>query len=303
MKVLIAEYTMYGNQPLAPEGKAMAETLRKSFEACGYEVVSPVSGNDFNAEIERLASECDYGLVTAPDALLSKFTHTLELATHNLGSDSTAVAVAANKRLTSKLLAAHGILVPKEVGLDFAGKRVIKPIKGEGSVDVRIASEGELPKDTEMAVEYIDGSHYSVSLVGSRVVGEACGYYSGLPPVLLSINRQYYSIDASGYFKYCGGETPVHPEQEKAMFATAAEAIEILGCQGYTGIDMIVSGNDIYVVDVNSRPTLSIVGITEILQDNIADILLQASVGLPPQVVHYTGKTAEYDDMGTVKLK
>ena len=302
MKVLIAEYTGFNDPYLAPEGKAMVEVLRTSFENCGYEVVMPSSGSDFNAEIARLAPECAYGIVIAPDALLSKFTHTLELATHNIGSDSTAVAVAANKRLTTKLLASRGILVPKEVGPEYPGKRVIKPIKGEGSVNVRVAKDGELPKDDEISVVFIAGEHYSVSLVGSRVVGEACGYYSGLPPVILTVNRQKVSIDAEGRFQYVGGKTPVHPPQEKAMVEVAAKTIETLGCQGYTGVDMVVSGNDIYVVDVNSRPTMSLVGITKVIQEEIADILLKATVGLPPKEIHYNGKTAVFDEKGAVTL-
>ncbi|MDO5846396.1 MAG: ATP-grasp domain-containing protein, partial [Methanocorpusculum sp.] len=237
MKVLIAEYTTFHDPYLAPEGKAMVSVLKKSFEACGYTVVMPESG-DFNAEIERLAPDCDYGIVISPDALMSKFTHTLELATHNIGTDSTAVAVCASKRLTSKLLANAGVRVPKEVGADFAGKRVIKPVKGEGSVGVRIiAKAGEEPKDGEMAVEYIEGEHYSVSIVGSRVVGEACGFYSGLPPVFLTVNRQVSHPDADGNFVYEGGETPVHPPREAEMIEVAKKTIETLGCQGYTGID------------------------------------------------------------------
>ncbi|HJJ63649.1 MAG TPA: ATP-utilizing enzyme (ATP-grasp superfamily), partial [Methanocorpusculum sp.] len=94
MKVLIAEYTTFHDPHLAPEGRAMVSALKKSFEKCGHEVILP-QGGDFNAEIERLAPECDYGIVIAPDALLSRFTHTLELATHNIGTDSTAVAVCA----------------------------------------------------------------------------------------------------------------------------------------------------------------------------------------------------------------
>lgn len=301
MKVLIAEYTTFHDPYLAPEGKAMVSVLKKSFEACGCEVVMPESG-DFNAEIERLAPECDYGMVISPDALLSKFTHTLELATHNLGTDSTAVAVCASKRLTSKLLANAGIRVPKEVGTDFSGKRVLKPVKGEGSIDVRIAKDGEEPKTGEMSVEYIEGEHYSVSIVGSRVVGEACGFYSGLPPVFLTINKQLSYPDAKGYFVYEGGETPVHPPREAEMIDIAKKAIETLGCQGYTGIDMVV-GEEIYVVDVNARPTMSIVGITKIIDEEIADVLLKATVGLPPECVHYNGKTAAYDAKGGVSVQ
>ncbi|HJK13237.1 MAG TPA: ATP-grasp domain-containing protein [Methanocorpusculum sp.] len=298
MKVLIAEYTASRDPTLAPEGKAMVSVLQESFERLGHTVVLPESG-DFDAEIARLAPQCDYGLVIAPDEMLSKFTHTLELATHNIGSDSTSIAVCANKRLTGKILSGIGIAVPQEVGADYTGKRVIKPVKGAGSVGVRIAKEGEVPGDGEMAVEYLEGEHYSVSIVGSRVVGEACGYYSGLPPVFLTINRQYSSADENGVFTYRGGETPVHPEREEEIIDVAKKTIERLGCQGYVGIDLVV-GEKIWGVDVNPRPTMSIIGVVGVIDEEIADVLLKATVGLPPEGVHYNGKKAVFDEVGGV---
>ena len=300
MKVLIAEYTASRDPTLAPEGKAMVSVLQESFERLGHTVVLPESG-DFDAEIARLAPQCDYGLVIAPDEMLSKFTHTLELATHNIGSDSTSIAVCANKRLTGKILSGIGIAVPQEVGADYTGKRVIKPVKGAGSVGVRIAKEGEVPGDGEMAVEYLEGEHYSVSIVGSRVVGEACGYYSGLPPVFLTINRQYSSADENGVFTYRGGETPVHPEREEEIIDVAKKTIERLGCQGYVGIDLVV-GEKIWVVDVNPRPTMSIIGVVGVIDEEIADVLLKATVGLPPEGVYYNGQTAVFDEIGGVTV-
>lgn len=300
MKVLIAEYTISRDPTLAPEGKAMVGVLRESFERLGHTVLQPGPG-DFDAEIARLAPQCDYGLVIAPDALLSGFTHTLELATHNIGSDSTAIAVCANKRLTAKILAGINISVPQEVAPDYAGKCVIKPIKGAGSVGVRIAKDGEIPGKDEMAVEFLEGEHYSVSIVGSRVVGEACGFYSGLPPVFLTINRQYAEVDENGLFIYHGGETPVHPEREDEIIDVAKKTIERLGCQGYVGIDMIV-GEKIWVVDVNPRSTMSLVGVAGVIEEEIADVLLKATVGLPPEGVHYNGKTATFNETGGVTL-
>ncbi|MDV0441557.1 ATP-grasp domain-containing protein [Methanorbis furvi] len=301
MKILIAEYTAARDPTLAPEGKAMVAALKESFERIGHTVLQPSSG-DFNAEIARLAPECEYGLVIAPDELLSAFTHTLELATHNIGTDSTSIAVCANKRLTAKVLAGVNINVPAEVPADHPGKRVIKPIKGAGSVGVRIAKDGELPNKDEMAVEFLEGEHYSVSIVGSRVVGEACGFYSGLPPVFLSINRQYAEIDDNGTFSYHGGETPIHPERETEIIEVAKKTIERLGCQGYVGIDVVV-GEKIWVLDVNPRPTMSLTGIVKILDDEIADILLKATVGLPPESVHYNGKTAKFNETGGVTIQ
>ena len=65
---------------------------------------------------------------------------------------------------------------------------------------------------------------------------------------------------------------------------------------------MIVA-DEIYVVDVNSRPTMSLVGIVEVIEEEIADVLLKATVGLPPEGVHYNGKTAKYDAEGGVVVE
>ena len=174
--MLLAEYTLHHDPRLAPEGEAMLNTLKQSFEDLGYTVVSPGEG-DFGEEIERLAPDCAYGLVIAPDHLLAGFTSRMEGITHNVGTDSTNAAVCANKRLTARLLAEHGIDVPQEVS---AGMRVIKPIRGSGSVNARIGDEE--PGDGEFGQEILTGDQISVSVIGSRVVGDVCSFYSGAPP-------------------------------------------------------------------------------------------------------------------------
>src|SRR5512145_2898594 len=125
MKVLLAEYTTAHDPHLAREGRGMLDVLRKSFERCGYKIILPDNG-DFASEIERLAPECDMGLVIAPDELLSKYTMILEQHTHNLGCGFMTIALCANKVQTQKILLQHGIPIPGEPG---PGKRVLKPVK------------------------------------------------------------------------------------------------------------------------------------------------------------------------------
>lgn len=292
MKVLLAEYTIAHDPVLAHEGRAMLGTLRGSFERCGYEVVVPKEG-DFAGEIERLAPACDMGLVIAPDNLLSKFTMILEQHTHNLGCGFMTVALCANKVQTQKVLRQHQIPVPGEPG---PGKRVIKPVKGCGALGVRLA-EGE-PGAGEFAEEYIDGEHLSVSIVGNRVIGDACLFYSGKPPVVLAVNRQEIRIDPDGSFRYCGGETPVHPAEEEEIIATATKAADVLGCQGYCGVDIVMADKP-FVIEVNPRITTSLVGIAACMQEEIADILVAASRGGGPDSVHIDGRV-RFDKDGTV---
>jgi predicted ATP-grasp superfamily ATP-dependent carboligase len=292
MKVLLAEYSTAHDPVLAHEGRAMLGVLKASFERCGYEVVLPNEG-DFATEIERLAPACDMGLVIAPDHLLSMFTMILEQHTHNLGCGFMTVALCANKVQTQKILRQHGISVPGEPG---PGKKVIKPVRGCDAQGVRL-SDGDPGKD-EFAEQYIDGEHFSVSIIPSRVIGDACLYFSGAPPLVLAVNRQQIGIDPDGSFHYLGGETPVHPPREAEITGTARKAVEVLGCQGYCGVDMVVADN-VYVLDVNPRITTSLVGIAACMDEEIADLLIAASKGEGPAGVDLHGRV-RFDTNGTV---
>jgi tyramine---L-glutamate ligase len=292
MKVLLAEYATAHDPSLAAEGAAMLDVLKQSFERCGYDVVLPGKG-EFGAEIERIAPTCPMGLVIAPDHLLARYTQILEQYTHNLGCGFMTVALCANKVRTEKILRSHGILVPGE---GSGGKRIIKPVKGCGAQGVRISDD--VPGPDEFTQQYIEGDHLSVSIVGNRVVGEVCEYFTGKPPLVLAVNRQVIETGKDGAVHYRGGETPLHPEQESEIIRVAKQVTEVLGCQGYCGIDMVVS-DKVYVVDVNPRITTSLVGIAACMKEEIADILVAASKGGGPDQVHLTG-TVRFDTNGKV---
>lgn len=292
MKVLLAEYTTAHDPALAHEGAAMLGVLKASFGRCGYEVVLPGTG-DFAEEIARLAPSCEMGLVIAPDHLLSKFTMILEQHTHNLGCGFMTVALCASKVQTQRILNQHGIAIPGEAG---AGKKVIKPIKGCGAQGVRLSEE--VPGAGEFAERYIDGEHLSVSLIPNRVIGDACLYFKGNPPAILAINRQIIETDDGGAFHYKGGETPIHPGREEEIVSTARKVAEVLGCQGYCGVDMVVA-DKVYVVDVNPRITTSIVGIAACMEEEIASLIVAASKGEGPAEVHLHGRV-RFDSSGKV---
>jgi len=292
MKVLLAEYTTAHEPHLAPEGAAMLNVLKQSFGRCGYDVVLP-EGGDFGKEIDRIAPTCDMGLVIAPDHLLARYTQILEQHTHNLGCGFMTIALCANKVQTERILRMHAIPVPDEVP---AGRRVIKPVRGCGTRGVRL-SDGPAGED-EFSQQYIEGEHLSVSLVVNRVVGDACLYFSGKPPLVLAVNRQCMNTGADGAFSYLGGETPLHPEREAEITGVASRVVNVLGCQGYCGVDVVVA-DKVYVVDVNPRITTSLVGIAACMKEEIADILVAASKGQAPDKVHPEG-SVRFDTQGKV---
>jgi tyramine---L-glutamate ligase len=292
MKVLLAEYTISHDPTLANEGAAMLSVLRASFERCGYEVVSPGPG-DFGKEITRLAPGCDMGLVIAPDHILSKYTFLLEQSTHNLGCGFMTVALCANKVQTSKILRENGVPVPSGA---LSGRHVLKPVRGCGAQGVRLSEDP--PGEGEFGEGFIEGENYSVSIIPNRVIGDACLYFTGNPPVVLAVNHQEIAIDAHGSFRYLGGETPVHPAREDEIVDTARKVVMVLGCQGYCGVDVVVA-DKVYVVDVNPRITTSLVGIAACMKEEIAALLVAASKGEGPTEVHLSGQV-RFDTEGRI---
>jgi len=292
MRVLLAEYAVAHDPALAREGAAMLAVLQKSFEHCGYEVISPGTG-DFGAEIARIAPSCDYGLVIAPDHLLFRYTMQVEQFTNNIGCGSMGAAVCANKQKSAKILRSHGIPVPDEPG---TGKRVVKPVSGCGASGVRLTDK---PAGSgEFSQQYIAGENLSVSIVCNRVIGEACLNFSGEPPVILAINRQLIAVDGSGHFGYEGGETPVDHPRSREITDVAVRAVNVLGCQGYCGVDIVLA-DEAYVVDVNPRVTTSLVGISACLKEEIAEIIIAAAHGNAPKELHMSGRV-RFDKNGKV---
>ena len=299
MKILLAEYASHHAETdpsLALEGGAMLSTLRESFERGGHTVHSPIPGVDFESEIRRIGPECDNGLVIAPDDMLVSYTKTLEKVCRNIGCDPISVSLCANKQKTEEILADQGIDVPCEV---MHGKRVIKDIAGAGALNMKYADEE--PLNTQFGQEYISGEHLSVSLIASRIIGEVCLYYTGEGPLLLAVNRQDIRILDDGSFVYCGGETPINHPRHDEIVSVAKKTVLTLGCQGYIGVDLIVSSDRIVVVDVNPRPTGSIIGIARCISEEIASLILDASYGKEIGPVTYTQRVA-FDKSGNVRI-
>ncbi len=275
MKILLAEYTTsLGMEDLAPEGRAMLGTLKRSFEAAGCSVLSP---RDFEDSLADLSEKCDCFLLIAPDALLAKFTADIEKTCINLGCPSRVVRLCADKQETTELLLFNGIPAPRIVN-EKGVKCVVKPRYGCGSEGIFI-SPGPVEKEGFISTEYIEGEHLSVSLVGGDTM---------LP---LALNRQHINkVEANGVegFSYDGNEVNIgHPAREEIL-DVAKRAGDMLGCRGLFGID-IVYGDKPYVVDVNPRVTTAVPGLARVLENNLADLILKARFGTLPDRVTLNG--------------
>ncbi len=318
MEVMVAEYAVATGDPdILGEGCAMLATLANSFAAGGHlvryparEQVRGVSGDalrcaddGFATAIERIARTCDAGIVIAPDEILADLTEIVEESTVNLGCPSKSVRNCADKLVCSRILSDNGIAVPEIIGdaggisggdgADPGARYVVKPRSGCASEGISIVmdrqerpidvtaregwalSEKVNLSDDFIVTELVSGEHLSASLVIGKTV---------LP---LTVNKQMVEIGTET-IKYNGGIVPYQTPRWDEVMDTAAKAADVLECKGYVGVD-IVAGDELYVVDVNPRPTTSILGIAKVIDHEIGDLIIRAGLGDLPESVGITG--------------
>lgn len=294
MNILVAEYAsaigMGGTCEV--EGRAMLSTLVSSFQRCGHDVIYPTSGPEIGAGRPVLikcpkdfedflrSAKADAGLLIAPDDMQPYFLEILEKNTVNLGSSPEAAKLCADKLACTKVLKESGVPVAEiaegpEPCACGCRQYVIKPRYGCGSEGVHISSSSRTPEGY-IATRYYEGMHLSASFV----VGERF-----LP---ITINRQLIEFHGNE-ISYNGSQVPYRTPREAEIWEIAEKAANALGLRGYAGIDFVV-GDLPRAVDVNARPTTSIIGIAKVMQEEIGDLILRARFGGLPESISVEGE-------------
>jgi len=292
MKVLIAEYAVATNLAgtYQVEGRAMLSILARSFERLGHDAIYPTAGASIGAgrpivlggrtdeDFEEFlaGTDADAGLVIAPDELLPGFLKILEKSTTNLGCSPAAARLSADKLACTRRLEEAGVPVVEIADSNDEGPFVLKPRFGCGSERMELVDK--LPENLgdRIATKFHQGESLSVSLI-------AAGDWV-LP---LTVNKQLVSIEAG--FEYQGGIVPYRSDREEEILKAAKMAALALDLRGYAGIDLVV-GDLPRVVDVNPRPTTSIVGIAKVMREELADLILRARFSSLPERVTVEGE-------------
>lgn len=298
MDIMVAEYAVGADEggTILLEGRAMLDVLVRSFTAAGHNVVYPTSGtvlqsgsavktDNFERTLEQLSSRCDAGLVVAPDELLGDLTEIVEGNTLNLGCPSGSARLCADKLECTRVLENKGIKVPVTAAMgeqnvfSLGDRVVLKPRWGCASEDTTLTrySCATMIPEGFVATGYIKGQHLSASLV----VGDET-----LP---LSVNRQNISIGSD--IQYDGGTIGVDTGRNHEIFRTAHLCAEVLGCRGYVGVDIVMADVP-YIIDVNPRPTTSIIGIDRVMNGELGALLTAARFGGLPDSVDLRGEFA-----------
>jgi UDP-N-acetylmuramate--L-alanine ligase len=182
------------------------------------------------------------------------------------GSNILSSANAIDKEQTKKLLSQAGIRVPQGQYLAFENEEirisapaVVKPNREGSTVGITFAETDEqVRQGVRKAMQYpggclieewIKGMEISVPVVGDRVL---------LPVEICPVSGEYDFAN-----KYTPGATEevcparLSESQLQEAMAIARKAHDTLGCSGATRTDMLVRGEEIIVLEVNTLPGMT----------------------------------------------
>ncbi len=291
MRVLIHEWVTGGglagkklSTSLAAEGGAMRKALIREFALVeGVQVVSTlderldedsgiaetfrVRAGDEESTFSRLARDCDFTLVIAPetdDVLASRAEMIEHVGGRSLGSTPEAIRLTADKLRFAKHLDAAGVRTPptkkfrtaQGLPRDVRYPAVVKPIDGAGSIHTFIIEDPDqfcrantLP--AEMLIQpYIDGQPLSTSFFMGQNSQQSC----------LGGGWQTMVLDGPS-LQYRGGLLLA------PWFWSLGEPIDavrsVRGLRGWVGVDFLRETDDTSwtILEINPRPTTSLVGI------------------------------------------
>ncbi|RLG62041.1 hypothetical protein DRN87_00905 [Candidatus Geothermarchaeota archaeon] len=314
MNILIIEGIIAGlvehfEANILPEALSMLMSLSNDISRLGYKTsilvhkkyldfipisklknITVIKNTGYNINsIRKVATKYDYTYVIAPesDGLLYKLLIILEGL--HINSDPDTIARISDKFRVINDLEKTGINVPKTLYLEkYRSERelqyiirnlefpmIIKPSIGAGCQGLRIIkSKEELRNNlrklsvsykTLILQEYIKGLPASISVVSDGV------HYK-----ILSINRQFIKFSEIGYW---GGYTPIRGISLKVIENIVRKISRLYsGLKGYFGIDIIISKDKVYVIEINPRLTVSYIGISKTLSVNPAKLLLKSTL-------------------------
>lgn len=181
------------------------------------------------------------------------------------GSDLQSSAIAMDKDRTKQILKAKGIQVPNgsvvRVGGTCSLKApvVVKPNAQGSTVGLSfVKHDSDLQSALEKAWQYDDSALVEEWIVGTEISVPVLGDRA-LPPVEI--------IPASGQYDFAAKYLPGATEEicpariSRALLAETQEialaAHQALGCCGATRTDMILRGEEVFVLEVNTLPGMT----------------------------------------------
>ncbi len=299
MRVFVYEYmtaTGVGCAPGSPdhgmyrEGRAMRDAVAEDFArvpGVTVETLDRFEGADHGYEVRRVAERCEWSLVIAPETagqLDRDCGAVRQSASALLGPSGAALALTTDKLALAGHWSTHGVRTPATTARAptpcEAFPVVWKPRDGAGSTDTFLirdrfelaAALAAAPAEHAMILqEFVPGRAASVAFL--------CG-----PGGYVPLTPAFQTLSADGRFKYEGGELPVPGALAGRAVTLGRAAVECVpGLLGYVGADLVLGdapdGSRDYAIEINPRLTTSYIGLRELADFNIAEMMLRVARG------------------------
>ncbi len=301
---------------LLSEGYAMLRGLTADFKTAGHNVtvlldsrlaelrtllnadnVTQVSSNVIQV-LTEVSKTAEAAFMVAPESnqILQSIIERIEaLSLLSLNCQSDAIRQAADKASLPKRIRQLGLYAPdtflfkildiKKIMQIIRGELdfpvIIKPVNSAGCGGLSIVKNAEQiaaavykikteTADSQVLVQnLIKGIPASVSL-----------FSTGTEVMSISLNRQYVKLaPPDSESSYNGGMVSFDNPLKDEAFSAAKQVVESFnGLRGYVGVDLILTEDRVYVVEVNPRLTTSYVGLRKVASFNPAQAILDAAL-------------------------
>ncbi|OYT53170.1 MAG: hypothetical protein B6U72_06685 [Candidatus Altiarchaeales archaeon ex4484_2] len=229
--------------------------------------LNPNLGKDYSAAklvdyaIKKLSGLADDILLTSAVGCNPPLVRELEEEFNVVGNGFGAVSRARNWHMLEEIASNAGCRVPETVPVESRAElvdaleetgfpAVLKPCFEGSGFHQRILHRIE---DLEFIEEFYDGMLVQKKIDGIPL---SCSVLSdGTDAISLTVNRQLVGLREfnAKEFTYCGNIIPYETPYQEEIKNFSREIVSSLGLVGCNGVDYILKGSEIYLLEVNSR--------------------------------------------------
>jgi tyramine---L-glutamate ligase len=275
---------------------------------CIKPVFAPDEPKRLMADIAKI-NDAIYVIAPETDQTLRRMVEFSEgISKVSLNCKSGAIEKASNKAALYEMLADRGFPIPQTLtrNIDEPAEELSQAIKNELSYPVLfkpvdgascsgisiVANKNSLEAALSKIKRVSTNKHFIIQEYVKGFSTSASVLSNGKKARAISINYQSINL-AEPYCdsKYDGGYVPFnHPLRGNAAVLAEQVVESIPGLRGYVGVDLVLTNDDVFFVDMNPRLTTSYVGLHNVAGFNIAAALIDAVInGKLPHLVENHG--------------
>ncbi len=252
--------------------------------------------NEFYAKLKELSGIVDEVYVIAPesDHVMENLVDIVESS----GGTSLNCSVDGIKHVSNKVtfyeqLNRVGLKFPETilVGIDEEPDHVrrlvkdlgypiiFKPMDGVSCSGLSIVRDGaDITDAIKKLICKSTGKQFIAQKLINGKAASACIFSNGTKAMAVSLNRQLVTLSSpDGESQYWGGFLPFNHVLEEETLKIAEKAVEaVKGLKGYIGVDLVLTSEEAFVMEINPRLTVSYVGLRKVVGFNPAKAIIDA---------------------------